>query len=123
MFAALLSDAAGGHGVALAFLLAAIPAAFFLALDCFGQLLDSRCGGWKPILAGVAVLLLVLSAALRSPAVVGGVPQLAVSALGFTFCLYAVVAVVALVPARPPRRARFRRLDGREAEARRRRAA
>ena len=124
VFAALLSDVAGGHGVALAFLLVAIPAAFALALDCYGDVLDSRRGGARPILAGLAVFLLVLSAALRSPAVVGGVPQFAVSALGFVLCLYAMVAVGAVVVARAPRRARFRRLDVRDAgDARRRRAA
>jgi hypothetical protein len=121
VFAALLSDVAGGHEVALAFLLVAIPAAFALALECFGDALESRCGGARPILAGLAVFLLVLSAALRSPAVVGGVPQFAVSALAFVLCLYAVVAVGTVVPARAPRRARLRRLDS--VETRRRRAA
>lgn len=122
VFAALLSDVAGGHGLALAFLLVAIPAAFVLALDCFGDLLESRCGGARPVLAGLAVFLLVLSAALRSPAVVGGVPQLAVSALAFTLCLYAVVAVGALASARAPRRAAVTRIDDAEA-TRARRAA
>jgi hypothetical protein len=123
VFAALLCDVAGGHGIALAFLLVAIPAAFALALDCYGDVLESRCSGFRPILAGLAVFLLVLSAALRSPAVVGGVPQFAVSALAFVLCLYAVVAVGTLVPARAPRRARLRRLDSREAGSTRRRRA
>jgi hypothetical protein len=115
VFSALLSDVAGGHGVALALLLVAIPAAFVLALDCFGDLLESRCGGARPVLAALAVFLLVLSAALRSPAVVGGVPQFAVSALAFTLCLYAVAAVGAVVPLRASRRPRARRLE--EADA------
>jgi hypothetical protein len=115
VLAALLSDVAGGHGVALVFLLAAIPAAFALALDCFGEALEARCGAVRPILAGLAVFLLVLSAALRSPAVVGGVPQFAVSALAFALGLYAVVMVGAVLTARPPQRARYRRLEVREA--------
>jgi hypothetical protein len=119
VFAALLSDLAGGHGLALPLLLVAIPAAFVLALDCFGDLLESRCSGARPILAGLAVFLLVLSAALRSPAVVGGVPQLAVSALAFALCLYAVVAAGAVVPRRAPRRARVTRVDAHAARARR----
>jgi hypothetical protein len=123
VFAALLSDVFGGHGVALAFLLVAIPAAFALALDCFGDALESRCGGARPILAGLAVFLLVVSASLRSPAVVGGVPQFAVSALVFALCLYGGVAVGAILPAGTARRARFGQPDVRQAYERRRRAA
>ncbi len=122
VFAALLSDVAGGHGAALAFLLVAIPAAFALSLECFGDALESRCGSARPVLAGLAVVLIVLSASLRSPAVVGGVPQFAVSALAFALGLYGLVGVGALVPAQPPRRARTRRPAARDAEARRRAA-
>ena len=100
VLAALLSDAGGGHGLALALLLLAIPAAFVFALDCYGDLLESRCSGVRPTLAGVALLLLVLSAALRSPAVIGGVPKFAVSALVITLVLYAAISVGALLPGR-----------------------
>ena len=44
--------------------------------------------------------LVVLSAALRSPAVVGGVPQLAVSALVLPLLLYGAIATGALMPGR-----------------------
>src|SRR5262249_61385433 len=71
---ALVADLAGAHGVALAFVLASIPAAFALALECYGDALEARCGGLRPLLAGGGLVLLVLSAALRSPAVVGGGP-------------------------------------------------
>jgi hypothetical protein len=98
VIAALLSDAGGSHGLALALLLAAIPAAFVLALDCYGDFLESRCGGLRPALAGVSLLLVVLSAALRSPAVMGGVPKFAVSALVSVLLLYTVVLVGALLP-------------------------
>jgi hypothetical protein len=98
ILAALLADASGSHGVALAFVFLAIPAAFALALACYGDALESRCGLLRPVLAGLAVALLVLSAALRSPAVVGGVPQFAVSSLALALLLYAVVAVGALLP-------------------------
>ena len=100
VLAALVSDLSGGHGLALAFLLAGIPAAFMLALDCYGDALEARCSGLRPICAGISVVLLVLSAALRSPAVVGGVPQLAVSALVITLVLYAAISVAALLPGR-----------------------
>jgi hypothetical protein len=93
-----LADLAGDHGVALLLLLAAIPAAFAFALDCYGDALEDRCGSLRPILAGAALLLFVLCAALRSPAVIGGVPQLAVSALAIPLLLYGAIAVGALLP-------------------------
>jgi hypothetical protein len=97
---AFLADLAGAHGVALAFVLAAIPAAFALALECYGDALEARCGGLRPLLAGGGLVLLVLSAALRSPAVVGGVPRLAVSAVFVCLSLYAAAFLGALLPAR-----------------------
>jgi len=97
VLAALLSDAGGSHGLALTLLLFAIPAGFVFALDCYGDLLESRCSGIRPVLAGVALFLLVLSAALRSPAVIGGVPKFAVSALVITLVLYAAISVGATV--------------------------
>jgi len=100
VLAALFSDAGGAHGLALAFLLCAIPAAFMLALDCYGDLLESRCSVVRPALAGLSVLLLVLSAALRSPAVIGGVPKFAVSALVITLVLYAAISLGTLLPGR-----------------------
>jgi hypothetical protein len=100
VLAALLSDGGGAHGLALAFLLCAIPAAFMLALDCYGDLLESRCSVVRPALAGLSVFLLVLSAALRSPAVIGGVPKFAVSALVITLVLYAAISLGTLLPGR-----------------------
>ncbi len=97
---ALISDAGGSHGVALTFLLVAVPAAFVLALDCYGDALEARCSVIRPALAGLALVLLVLSAALRSPAVIGGVPTLAVSALVIALVLYAAISVGALLPGR-----------------------
>jgi hypothetical protein len=99
---AFLCDVGGNHGLALGFVLCAIPAAFVLALDCYGDALEARCGRVRPGLGGLSLVLLVLSAALRSPAVVGGVPQLAVSALVLTLVLYLAIAVGALSPARRP---------------------
>ena len=95
---ALFSDLGGDHGLALAFLLFAIPAASFVALDCYGDVLESRCSLARPLLAGLAVVVLVVSAALRSPAVVGGVPHFAVSSLVLALLLYAAVAVGVLIP-------------------------
>jgi hypothetical protein len=97
---ALISDSGGSHGLALTFLLFAIPTAFVLALDCYGDVLEARCTIIRPALAGLALFLLVLSAALRSPAVIGGVPKLAVSSLVITLVLYAAISLSALLPAR-----------------------
>jgi hypothetical protein len=96
--AALLADLSGSHGVALAFVFLAIPAAFALALACYGDALESRCGLLRPVLSGLSVALLVLSAALRSPAVVGGVPQFAISSLVLALLLYGAIAVGTLLP-------------------------
>jgi hypothetical protein len=95
---ALLSDLGGDHGLALAFLLFAIPAAGYVALDYYGDVLESGCSLARPLLAGLAVVVLVVSAALRSPAVVGGVPHFAVSSLVLALLLYAAVGVGALIP-------------------------
>ena len=94
---ALVADVAGRHGVALTLLLLAVPAAFALMLDCYGDALEARCGMVRPLVAAGALLVLVFSAALRSPAVVGGVPQLAVSALVVAQLLYASLAAGALL--------------------------
>ncbi|HEY5659772.1 MAG TPA: hypothetical protein VIR59_03205 [Gaiellaceae bacterium] len=97
---AFVADLAGAHGVAFAFVLTAIPAAFVLALECYGDALEARCGGVRPLLAAGGMVLLVLSAALRSPAVVGGVPRLAVSAVVLCLLLYAAALLGAVLPAR-----------------------
>jgi hypothetical protein len=103
-FVALTADLSGAHGVALAMLLLAIPAAFVLALDCFGDALHARCGPGRPLVAGAGLFLLVLSATLRSPAVVGGVPRISVSAIVLCLALYAGLAASVLVVA-------FRRIE------------
>jgi hypothetical protein len=98
-FVAFVADLSGAHGLALVALLGAIPAAFVLTLDCFADSLHARCTLARPIVAACGLLLLVISATLRSPAVVGGVPQIAVSAVAFTLLLYAALAVAVLVAA------------------------
>jgi hypothetical protein len=99
---ALFADLSGSHGLALALVLAAIPAAFVLALECYGDALEARCGGIRPLVAAGGLVLLVLSAALRSPAVVGGVPRLAVSAVVLCLLLYTGALVGALLAAQAP---------------------
>src|SRR5256885_4907511 len=96
-FVALVADLAGAHGVALTMLFLAIPTAFVLTLDCFADVLEERCGAARPLVAGAGLVLLVLSATLRSPAVVGGVPRIAVSAIVLCLLLYAGLALGVLV--------------------------
>src|SRR5262245_32450009 len=98
-FVAFVADLSGAHGLALVALLGAIPAAFVFTLDCFADSLQSRCTLARPIVAASGLLLLVMSATLRSPAVVGGVPQVAVSAVACSLLLYASLAVGVLVAA------------------------
>jgi len=100
---ALVADLSNSHRVALVFLLAAIPAGFALTLECYGDALEARCGGLRPLSAAGGLALLVLSAALRSPAVVGGVPHLAVSAVVLALLLYAAALVGALLAPKPAR--------------------
>ena len=96
-FVALMADLAGAHSFALVMLFGAIPAAFVLVLDCFGDALQEERSLTRPVVAGCGLVLLVLSAALRSPAVVGGVPRLAVSAIVLCLLLYSGLAAAALV--------------------------
>ena len=114
---ALLADLSGGHTVALTTLLIAIPASFALLLDCYGDALSARCGALRPAAAAGGLLLIVFSAALRSPAVVGGVPRIAVSALVLATLLSIAAALRVPVPAAVTAAERVSRRDA-EARAR-----
>jgi hypothetical protein len=100
---ALIADVGGSHGLALLLLFLAIPAAFGLALGCYGDVVEQRSSRLRPILAGLAVFLVVLSASLRSSAVAGGVPKFAISGLVLTLFLYTAVAIGGLLRPRRPR--------------------
>jgi hypothetical protein len=102
VLAALVADLGGDHGVALALLLLAIPAAGVLALESYGDVVEARCGLGRPIVAAGSLFLIVFSSALRSPAVVGGVPRIALSALVLAVGLSAWAAAAALLPQRRP---------------------
>lgn len=100
---ALLADLSGGHGTALVFLFLAIPAAFALAVDHYGRVVEERRGAVRLACVAGGLALLVLSAALRSPAVVGCVPRLAISAIVLCLLLYLGAVVGALFAPRPVR--------------------
>jgi hypothetical protein len=97
--AAAVADSSGGHTFALYALLGALPFAAVAALTSFGDYLEQRDDavlGVQALLWGVAVLLLVLSCAVRSQSV--GVPPLAVSALVACLGVFAVKVVLAATP-------------------------
>jgi hypothetical protein len=100
---AFLADLGGAHELALVVLLVAIPAGFALVVSCYGDTVEHGSGLGRPITAGIGLVLLVLSAALRSPALVGGVPRVAVTALALAplLCLHAGLRTVSKRRARP----------------------
>ena len=97
--AAAVADFTGAYGLGRAALLFAIPFAAVAALAAFGGFLDARddaAAALQALLWGVAVVLLVLSCAVRASAVT--VPPLAESALVTALGVFCVKAVVAAAP-------------------------
>jgi hypothetical protein len=94
------ADSYGTHALAFDALLGAVPFAAVAALASFGDFLDTRNDavlGIQSLLWGLAVVLLVLSCAMRS-ASVGGVPPLAISSLVACLVIFAIKTVLALAP-------------------------
>jgi hypothetical protein len=96
---AAVADSTGGHALAFDALLGAVPFAAVSALVAFGEQLDRRdaVASMQAVLWGFAVVLLVLSCAVRSGAS-PGVPPLAESALVATLLVFGAKAVLALAP-------------------------
>jgi hypothetical protein len=93
------ADAADAHTAALYALLGALPLAAVSALWTFGDYLETRAdsrSALQSILWGLAVVLLVLSCAIRSQSV--GVPPAAASALYGRLAVFAVKAALAFAP-------------------------
>jgi hypothetical protein len=99
---AALADARGSHGLAFDLLLAAIPFAAVAALISFGTYLEDRTSsvmGLQALLWTLALALLVLSCAARSPASsTDTLPPLGWSALVGCLAIFAIKIVVAAVP-------------------------
>jgi hypothetical protein len=99
---AALADAHGSHGLAFDALLVAIPFAAVSALEAFGAYLEDRedaVGGLQALLWTLALGLLVLSCAARSPATqTNAMPPLGWSALVACLGVFAIKASVAAVP-------------------------
>lgn len=100
--AAAAADARGAHGLAFDALLGAVPFAAVAALVGFGEYLEDRSDpvrGLQALLWALALGLLVLSCAARSPATeTNALPPLGASAL---VCCLAVLAIKACVAAAP----------------------
>jgi hypothetical protein len=116
--AAAYADGRGSHGLAFDALLSAIPFTAVAALDSFGAFLEHRddaVRGVQAVLWAVALGLLVLSCAARSPATeTASLPTLGASALVAALVVFAVKGCVAVVPlVRRPRQDRVvRRTTG-----------
>ena len=99
---AALADARGVYGLAFDALLAAVPFTAVTALVCFGEYLEHRDGtmsGLQSALWGLALALLVLSCAARSPATqTHTLPPLGASALIACLGVFAIKLVLAGAP-------------------------
>jgi hypothetical protein len=100
--AAFYADGRGSHGLAFDALLGAIPFAAVAALEAFGTFLDVRTdavAGVQALLWALALSLLVLSCAARSPDTAAGtLPTLGASALAAALVVFAVKTCVAVGP-------------------------
>jgi hypothetical protein len=100
--AAFYADGRGSHGLAFDALLGAIPFAAVSALETFGGFLDRRddaVAGVQALLWALALALLVLSCAARSPETpAGSLPTLGASALVAALVVFAVKTCVAVGP-------------------------
>ena len=99
---AAFADGRGSHGLAFDALLGAIPFAAVAALEAFGTYLEHRedaVGGVQALLWTLALGLLVLSCAARSPASqTATLPPLGWSALVACLGVFAIKVTVAVVP-------------------------
>jgi hypothetical protein len=99
---AAFADARGAHGLAFYALVGAIPFAAVSALTGFGEYLEHRedaVSGLQALLWTLAVGLLVLSCAARSPATdTHALPPLGASALVGCLAVLAIKVCVAIAP-------------------------
>lgn len=96
---AAVADGVGAHGLGFYMLVGALPLTAVAALASFGDYLEARedaVGALQSLLWAVALVLLVLSCAVRSQAL--EVPPLSASALVACLGVFAIKAVVAAAP-------------------------
>jgi hypothetical protein len=105
--AAAAADGAGLHRVAFYLVLLAIPTAAAAALNAAGDLADGRPVVARSVCSAAALVLLVVSSAVRANAAVGAeLPPIALSALVGCVGAYAMLGAVWLVWAARPVAAR-----------------
>jgi hypothetical protein len=96
--AAAAADGAGMHGVAFYALLAAVPAVAVAALGVYGEALERGSGRLQAGLWGAVLVLTVIGAAVRAPALAEGtVPALARSAVVACLAIFCAQAIAGLV--------------------------
>jgi hypothetical protein len=99
---AAVADSRGSHGLAFDALIAAVPFTAVGALTTFGRYLERRDEGLtlaQAVLWGLALTLLLLSCAVRSPATqLHELPPLAWTALMGSLGIFALKAVLAAWP-------------------------
>jgi hypothetical protein len=116
---AALADSGGAHAAAFYLLLGAIPAAAVAALASLGDLVDAATpprvsAVVQTLLAGLAVVLVVVTTAARSNGLTTGhVPRVGVSALVGCLVLYALQGIVGTLADLRVRHARPRRTPAR----------
>jgi hypothetical protein len=99
---AAVADSRGAHGLAFDALIAAVPFTAVAGLGAFDNYLGDRDRpfvGLHPLLWMLALTLLVLSCAARSPATqMHTLPPLGASALAALLVVYAVKVLLAILP-------------------------
>jgi cyanate permease len=97
VLAAVYADSRGSHALAFYAILGAIPLTAVAGLECFGSYLDRRGGGLQALLWTLALGLLVLSCAARSPQTTT-LPVLGRSALVGALAVFVIKACVGVAP-------------------------
>jgi hypothetical protein len=96
---AAIADRGGAHGLAFDAILLAVPLTAVAGLASFGDYLERGAAGADVVLSALALVLTVVAAAARAPAIAEGVvPPLAQAALVgclVVFCAQALVSVFA----------------------------
>ena len=99
---AAVADSRGSHALAFDALIAAVPCTAIAALGAFDAYLGDRersFAGLQALLWGLALTMLVLSCAARSPATqMHTLPPLGASALAALLVVYALKVLLAIVP-------------------------
>jgi hypothetical protein len=99
---AAIADSRGSHGLAFDALIAAVPFTAVAALGAFDTYLGDReppFAGLQALLWALALTMLVLSCAARSPATqMHTLPPLGASALAALLAVYVVKVLVTIVP-------------------------